>query len=200
MPPIYRWNAPAARYVLATGVFVPRTPVRHALDVALQREANDMRALADRLRDGRITVAQWQRQMRQQMKSLHIYSATIANGGAAQMGPRQYGRVGAVLKKQYRYLDRFAGQIARGEVPLDGRFMQRVDLYAHAGRVTYTTEDGRVHKAAGYREERSVLHVADHCNECMDEAQRGWVSIGTVTPPGSRQCLSRCHCTMEYRK
>jgi hypothetical protein len=199
VPVDYRWNASARRYIRPTGRFVPRVPVRNALDMALAKEQQAMRALSGQLRAGSISVDQWHASMRTNVKHVHIYSTALAHGGIAQTtNPAVMARMQSRIARQNQYLDRFARQIDAREIPLDGRFLQRCDLYAHAGRTTYTAEDRIVMQEAGYTMERSVLHIADHCDECMDAAQMGWVPIGTNTPPGERQCLANCHCSMEY--
>lgn len=195
---MFKWNEEAKRYVDARGRFVSRAEVRRSLDFALRNAQREMRTLAQSLRSGNISLAQWQARMRVIAKNVHLYSAAAARGGFAGMRAADYGSVGARLRFQYKKIDEFAAQIARG-YPLDGRFLSRVDLYAQSGRSTYHTFDGRMHKASGYIEERYYLGVADHCGECVAIQDAGWQPIGSLTPIGSRQCLSRCACSVEYR-
>lgn len=194
----FRWNPFALRYVDDRGRFVSRADVRRAIDFAIRSQQRLMRRLAQDVRAGRITIQQWQRGMRAALKDIHIYSAAAARGGFAQLTARDYGGIGARLRTQYTYLDRFAGEIEAG-LPLDGRFQQRVELYAESGRSTYHEFDRREHQRGGFTEEHSFLGIADHCDECVAEEERGWVPIGELVPIGSRQCLGRCHCRIEYR-
>jgi hypothetical protein len=55
-------------------------------------------------------------------------------------------------------------------------------------------------KLAGVTHERRVLDdaVKDHCQTCLDEAERDWQPIGTLTPIGSADCMSRDRCYFEY--
>lgn len=176
-----------------------RQEVRRALDTALMREQRKISRLAIELRTNRITINQWQLAMRTATKNVHLYSAAAARGGFAQMRKSDFGRVGAALRKQYTYIDRLAGEIGGG-LPLDGRFLSRVQLYAQSGRSSYVDHDMRLHRDLGYGEERSHLGVADHCDECVAADAMGWQPIGSITPIGSRQCLSRCKCSMSYRR
>ena len=41
--------------------------------------------------------------------------------------------------------------------------------------------------------------VVHNCDECVSEAARDWVPIGEEVPIGERQCLTHCHCSLEYR-
>lgn len=177
---------------------MPRAEVRRAIDQALLAEQRRMLTLATELRGNRITIAAWQEEMRAALKELHLYSAAAARGGFDQMGSAEFGQVGQKLREQYRFLDRFAGEIENG-LQLDGRFTGRVELYAQSGRATYHEHDSRVNEDAGMSEERSVLHPADHCTECVEQAELDWQPIGEMVPIGDRQCRGRCHCTVQYR-
>jgi hypothetical protein len=169
------------------------------LDTALDRSGNRMMRRAHQLKRGEISLDKWRNDMVKELKNLHLWSATAARGGWAQMNMTEFGRVGGRLNRQVVYLERFTQQVASGEQPMDGRFIRRVRDYAHSGRGTYHRADGLLHKQKGYTQEKSVLGVADSCGECVSEDQKGWSAIGSLTPIGSRQCLTRCHCSMEYR-
>lgn len=192
----YTWTG--SRYRASNGQFVSRARVRKEIDKALLSEQRRMHRLANQLRGNRITIGRWQDEMRAALKEVHIYSAAAARGGFAQLGAGEYGQIGQKLREQYTYLDGFAADIENG-LPLDGRFTGRVELYAQSGRATYHQHDRRVHEAADFTEERSVLGAADHCESCVEEADKDWQAIGEMTPIGERDCLARCHCTVEYR-
>ncbi|HEY7195529.1 MAG TPA: hypothetical protein VH439_17430 [Gemmatimonadales bacterium] len=171
---------------------------RSALDLALLATGRRMTALGDQLRAGEITGAAWALEMRALIKDVHLYSAAAAKGGWDALTPADFGRIGQLVKAQYQYLNRFAGQIADGLV-LDGHFRQRVILYAEAGRGTYYTFTQDVMRDRGMTEEMNVLHPADHCVGCLAETARGWVPLGELVPVGARECLGRCKCTITYR-
>lgn len=196
---MFRWNEKAARYVGAGGRFVSRLVVRAALDRALDARSAVVRALSGQLRDRRITLAEWETRMMAEVKAAHLYSAAAAKGGWAQMTQADYGRVGAAVRDQYGYLRRFGRQIASGEQPLDGVFLARAEMYGQAGRKTHHEFERREMELRGMNEERNVLGVADHCDQCVGETQRGWVPIGTLKPVGARTCVTRCKCTIQYR-
>jgi hypothetical protein len=49
------------------------------------------------------------------------------------------------------------------------------------------------------------LHGRDSCKSskrpgCIEEAQKGWQPIGTLSVVGSRTCLSNCRCSFSYRR
>lgn len=158
-----------------------------------------MRDLALALKEGRISVAEWQIETAATIKQMHLASTAAARGGWAQLTPADLGRAGQIVKKQYGYLGDFARQIESGEQPLDGRFLRRVDLYAQAARGTFHTFDGLEQQARGKTEERNVLHASESCAGCIEQSGRSWVGIGELIPVGSRSCLVNCKCDIEYR-
>jgi hypothetical protein len=198
-PSRYRWNATAARYVDARGRFVPRELVRRELDDALAAAKQRMAGISEAFRTGGISSNDWFAEMRQLVKQVQLYSATAAKGGWAQMSPADFGRVGGIVREQYGFLLNFANQIAAG-LPLDGRFLRRVAMYAESGRRTFHRTETAEMTTRGLDEERSILHPADHCTDCVVEADKGWQPIGSLIPIGERECLGGCKCTMEFRR
>lgn len=198
-PSQYRWNRNAGRYVDGRGRFVQRAAVRAELDQALIAAKARMLGVSDSLRAGGISLPDWFAEMRQMVKQVQLYSAAAAKGGWAQLAPADFGRIGGLVREQYKFLANFAREIADG-LPLDGRFLRRVALYGEAGRRTYHRTEDIEMEARGMNEERSVLHPADHCDDCPAEAAKGWVPIGTLIPIGERACRGGCKCTKEFRR
>lgn len=196
----FRWNANALRYYGPDGRFVARRQVRSAIDRALENAGREMRAVTQALRAKELTITQWKLVMRREIKNVHLYSAASARGGWAELTQSQLGQVGKIVGEQYRYLDNFARQLSSGKVRRDGKILGRAEMYAQAGRRTYHAIDERLHEARGYEEERNMLGAGDNCAECIAEEAQGWVPIGSLVPVGMRTCLSRCNCSVEYRK
>lgn len=195
----FRWNGAASRYVRPNGRFASRGEVRATLDATLRNHGRDLSRMTVSLREGRLSLAAWQVAMRDEIKAVHLYAAAAARGGWDRLTPADYGHVGREVRRQYDFLNDFAQDIARG-LSVDGRAASRAAMYAEAARTTYHRVDRmeqRDHN--GMTEELSVLHAAEHCYECVDEADRGWVPIGTCIDVGSRVCGPRCKCTMSYR-
>jgi hypothetical protein len=198
-PSRYRWDARVGRYVDARGRFVSRAFVRAELDRAIESATQRMAPLSESLRDGNISLADWIIEMRRDIKQVQLYSAAAAKGGWAQMSQADYGRVGQLVREQYRFLEGFGNDIAAG-LPLDGRFLRRVALYAGAGRRTFHKVEQFEMEARAMDEERSVLNPADHCDECVAEAAKGWQPLGSIVPIGERTCKGGCKCDMEFRR
>lgn len=196
----FAWDAIVGGYRDARNRLVAWRRVREGLDKTLGRVQGHMRTLAGQLRGGEISLAQWQTAMAQEIKSLHLASAAAAKGGWAEMGPSDWGRVEQRIRVQYDYLRNFAKQIEDGTQKLDGTLARRAQMYGEAGRGTYSAVMDMEMRVRGYDEESNALHPADHCSQCLDETARGWVAIGTLTPIGQRICLTKCKCSLAYRK
>lgn len=196
----WEWAPLAARYRdPETGRFVSRDTIRYGLDDLIRLSQNRISQASDQLRDGRIGVEEWQRIMRDEIKRTQLGAEALVRGGWGQMTPADYGRVGARVREQYGYLANFSQQLLDGAIRTDGGFMSRARLYAGASRVAYHESQMEQVLGIGYREELNVLHPAEHCIECVECRDRGWVTIGTNPPIGSRKCLGNDKCTMRYR-
>ena len=197
----YSWNATAHRYIdNETGRFVSSADIRNSLENLIDQSGLNMNALTQSLQDGKISLADWQTGMMQQIKLTHTASGALANGGWAQMTPSDWGLTGQRIREQYDYLRNFAKQIASGEQPFDGRMLVRADMYADAGNGTYWEIDKRSHLADGYDIGRRVLESgAEHCDDCLEYASEGWMPIDDIPEIGDSQCMTRCRCEIEYR-
>ena len=181
----------------ATGRYVSHSAVRDALDTAIANAAKDARAVTLQLRAGEVTIAEWQQAMAGQIKSSQSAAAALARGGWAQMRPADWLRVARSVKEQYGYLRRYAEQIASGAASPSTR---RSEMYVSAARKAYETQRRAEMTARGVRQHRSVRHALDSCEECIELAALGWVSIETtIALPGERTCRSSCRCSISYR-
>lgn len=197
LTPDYTYSPASRQYrSVRTGRYVPQADVQTALDRVLAASSARLRAHTERLAAGELSVAQWQSVVAQEIKTAHLAGAAVGRGGWAQVAPADTLWTASRLKEQYRYLSRFAEQIASGRQPLNGVALARAELYGHAARVTQREMVRRVARQAGHQWERNVLGLADHCPGCLAATRRGWVAIGTLPPVGARDCRVRCHCSI----
>jgi hypothetical protein len=201
LTPEYTFSEASQRYRnMATGKYIKREVVRRALDTALDRSRNEVQRLSRALVNGNMSIAEWQVATAKEIKSMHLASASLAKGGWAQMGPREFGKVGNTLRNEYGYLAKFAEQIKDGTQRLDGSLISRANLYAQGPRGTYHAIEARGMLDQGKAECRNVLGGSDHnCEGCLAETAKGWMQLGELTPIGDRQCLSNCRCSVEYK-
>jgi hypothetical protein len=195
----YSYDFSAGRYRTADGRFVRDAAIRSAFDTVITAQAATMRELTQLLLDGRLPLAAWQASMMQSIKSVHLIGTATAVGGWNQLDQSDFGWVGQRIRSQYSFLRGFAADIAAGRQKLDETLLARSELYAEAGRQTHRAAVGRAAKERDMMLERNQLGAADHCPGCLRETARGWVGIGTLVPCGSRNCLARCHCVIQYK-
>jgi hypothetical protein len=188
--PRYRWDSVSRRFRAPDGRYVSAATVRGQLDAVLDGISAEMRGLSAQLRAGEISLSQWQTGMMGKIKEAHLTAAVAERGGWAQMTQADFGRVGRAIRDEYGYLRNFAADIASGKVPLDGRLDARAALYGQAGRSTYHRLERQDEMIRGMTQERRVLGMADHCEDCIDYAGRGWQPIGTLPPRAAEEVVT----------
>ena len=225
LTPQYLWNEAAHNYVdRATGRFVGRQAVRDQLDNVIDASSQVMRAISQQLREGDISLAEWQIQMMQQIKTTHLAGAAMQRGGWQQMtqadfmgqqaeeeaeadsglpplGPILLASAGltVIVRREYGFLRDFAEQIVNGKQKLDGTLVRRAALYGQQGRPTYLTFWDSTAAQRGFDEERSILQPAEHCAECVDEDAKDFQPLGQMIPIGRRICRGNDRCLKEFR-
>ncbi len=205
MPPKVKYGfdpraGTTGRYRGSDGRFVSEREVRLEVQRVTRGLRTEITDWTNQLRAGNLTVQQWYDGMRGLMKTGHTMAGAIANGGWKQMTPADWGKIGAITKQQYKWLNRFAQQLSSGTLILDGSVVARAGMYANAAYATYQ-ESVRVRAIKlSYREEIRILNPsAKHCSDCEDEASKGWVPIGTLRVIGDSQCISNCQCRFDFR-
>jgi hypothetical protein len=153
-----------------------------------------LRDISQRFVDNRITLAEWQLEFRDTIKAAHTLAAGIAMGGRRNMTQADWGRVGALLRDQYSFLNRFAAQVEAGRA----MHLGRVDLYARAVRSTFlNAERLRIPPTQLARWIRTKI---ESCPDCRYQASRGVALVGTFPPIGSQKCRHNCGCYLLYIK
>lgn len=183
----------------ATGRFVKELQVRTDLDKYIDAKNTRLDDLANQLRNREISLADWQLQMRNEMRLMHNNAAMVAKGGREQMTQADWGRTGRELRSQYEYLDKWAKDIASGKAPIDGRLNWRARLYGQASRGTYEQERRAMAADKGNDEEMRILHAKESCKGCISVAGY-WAPLGDLPKLGSQDCSTNCLCTFEYRR
>lgn len=198
----YRWEpeaGAAGRYRDAgTGRFVAGRVVRRELDAYIVNSDDGARALARALRNREISLADWELQMRQHVKRIHVNAIAAERGGYANMRPQDYGRAGQIVREQYGYLRNFAQQVAAGTQRLDGTVERRASLYTEAARNSWYRSKG-----ANLRPEvthvRSIRSARDSCWQCVELHERVFrIGDPSFLLPGRRVCNHNCQCRLDY--
>ena len=220
-PLAFRWDARRQVYIDQRGRVEPPARIRQSIDRVIQQNPpapppvppTPIRPVIPTTplphpplppQDLNRQIIAWRVRMEETIAGRHIMAAAAARGGIRQMTPADRDWVRERILNQYGYLDGFEREIrdawATGRpIPLE-RVTARMRMYLESARGTFEEMQRRSHMEAGFQRERSLLGVAEHCDLCVREWQRGWVPIGTLIPIGERTCLSNCKCRMEYRR
>lgn len=203
--PEYFWNQAAGRYASrTTGRFVGQTTIRGELDKAIDNVTERLVSLSRDFRSGKIDGRTWQIESMSLIKQTHLLGAALEKGGWNQLTQSDFGRIGSIVKGEYKYFNNLVSQLESGQQRLDGTLDSRMRLYGQAGRDTYHVFEREDRFTQGYDLERRILHGRDSCKTskrpgCIDEAAKGWQEIGKMVPIGSCTCLSNCRCSVSYR-
>jgi len=156
--------------------------------------------LAESLRAGKISVAEWQQGMGMLIQERQEIAMILANGGENFVTLSDWEFAMQQTQNQFAYLENFANDIANNpDKWLNGRLNARMDLYRESGYSALQTYQRQQATESGMDEERRVLGVADHCDGCLEQASLGWQPIGTLDPIGAEDCATRCRCEFEFR-
>jgi hypothetical protein len=204
---VYTWDEGPRQFRDKFGRFVARSNVRASLDRYLDVLQVEIEQVTQELVDQNRSIGSWQAKMEGIIKRSHTAAASIAKGGWKQAGPRDWSRVGNIVKEQYAYLARFARQLEEGR-PLSRGTIARAMMYGLAATGTYEEILREDDLREGFDEERRLLHSTESCPQCLEYNagakpgnNLGWKPAGQLPGIGqASQCLTRCRCTFERRR
>jgi hypothetical protein len=199
---LYGWmpdSGVAGRYRnLRTGRMVPPSVVRRELDSFLVGHDRAARALAEQLRSGNLSLAQWELLMRRNIRHIHLNAIALERGGWAQMRMGDFQLANRIVREQFDYLKRFALQVADGTQRLDGTLVWRANLYSEAGRSTWYRSHA-ANMSAEVTHHGSVRGKRDSCWQCIElDGKIFTLNDPAFVLPGGRVCNHNCGCHMVY--
>lgn len=182
-----------------------RTPAARRLFLEMRQEMfrKTVTQLTGQLRDGGITLADWAKAMKHEIKMLHGTSAAAAKGDIRLMRPADWGAVGNRVRRQYSFLDRFVKDVAANDgLPFSGRHSVRAQMYAGSGKAAFERAVIDTQREAGMNLYRWVRSPVDSCNTCITNEAKGWVPVGSLgmyPADGNQDCKGNCKCWLEYK-
>jgi len=154
----------------------------------------DMKACAQQLIDGKITLDEFQRQVAAMIERNFWEAAFALFGPSLWLFPAVLLLIRRLVDQQLAWLRGLVLDIRFGRQRLDGTLLRRIRLYGNAAWSALLEFSRRLAMIQGFTREMNVLGVAEHCQGCIDETAKGWVPIGSLVPIGQRTCLSNCRC------
>lgn len=202
MPSPWTFSPSMGRYRDPKGKVHNYADVRKVFDLRVADTRTTMQDLGRRYSDGKIDLATFERSMRAEIKRLHVEGRVLGVGGRAMATKSDYGKTGASIKAEYRYLRGFVADIESGRHSPEG-IVNRAGLYSGSNAIQQF-EDGRqgVMIRAGYGQKRFAGPDDDRtCGDCRDKLARGWVDADDPDMAiGDSSCGSNCRHTIEYRR
>jgi hypothetical protein len=172
------------------------------VNAEVARQETRLKGHARLLASGKIDIPEFQLRMANDLKLSAIRMSALGAGGAAGLTNRHYGKVGAELKKQYKYLKGF-GDTLSTEGLSPKQLLQRAGQYSRQSAIAFHASQQITKQSEGFTEGRRRLdEQSNHCSSCPAHSTNGlWVPIDRIIPPGtSCDCGGRCRCKVDYRK
>lgn len=180
------------------GQFVAKADLDGLMTDYNNQQADALQEITKRLINKRIGVNNWIRELSETLKPAHINAYMIGLGGKAQMNASEYGRVGAILKEEYKYLRQFGRDILDKKLSRN-QIEARVNLYAESLFRSYEKGRESGHITNGFNWERRLRNASESCTDCIGFSAEGWQEIGYFPVPGDQcQCKRNCRCSKEY--
>lgn len=127
---------------------------------------------AQNLESGRWPLSQYEAEMRRRLKDAHIAEYVLGRGGVLQMTPSDYGKIGATLKKQYKYLRSFLDDVEAGE-ETRGEATNRARNFLGAARQSFSHGRGKSYGLT------LPAHPADGGTACHGNCRCHWDIVET---------------------
>lgn len=201
--PGYAWVASVGRYrSLATGRFVGARTIRELMEDQVNNVEARLGNLAVAFERGDLAASWVMEQMSVELRRAHIQYRALGVGGIAQLQRADYRIIATRLRDDYSRVARLIGDLVNDDVTIP-QALNRIRGYVGNARLHFF-EGQRVALGKAFParnlQERRVLGVAEHCDDCVNFAARGWVPMGTLPPPTqSSVCGTHCRCSMEFR-
>lgn len=178
-------------------VGVPRPLVRKEIDKLTDHIAKQAALIGRRYEKGKITLAEFELQMRELLKSGHIIAASVGKGGRSRMTLKDWGKVGSRLKKEYTYLSKFRRKIGLGKVPRIAT-ANRAKKYASSIVMSYHETVRTEHGRESELKVKLVTNSLEGCEECAADEAAGWMNLEDMGEIGTRICGNFCKCDLVF--
>lgn len=130
--------------------------------------------LTRRLYAGNISAGEWRRRMKQLVKDMQVAGGVAGRSGRWDaLQPRDWGRIGQVIRQQYSYLQRFAEDLQRPEEARmsEAEAISRTRLYTAAAHQSWEAQ-----RVAEYGIDPGILPglPADGRTRCLTNCRCRW--------------------------
>jgi hypothetical protein len=166
----YTWDPNLLRFRDERGRFVTEARVTAWRDAATDAAVGRVQDLATQVAADNIDVATWQAAMRTEIKN-RVIQEYLLGRGPGPFTPADRGSLGGMLTDQFRYLDRFAAEVAAGNLS-EAQIRARAAMYIRSAREAY----GRA------------------------QARARHIILPAYPGDGGTRCLTNCGCHWEFHR
>lgn len=167
----WRWNEDARRYIdTRTGRFISQQAMMGLRDTFATAMGGEARKATQALIDAGTPdgLVKWMQDMREIVKTATIDEYILGRGGRWQMTPSDWGRTGQMIREQYQYIQRFAGDILDGKLT-PAQMLARAQMYGQCGTEAY--EKGNAQAMGGLN---LPAYPGDGSSECLVYCRCHW--------------------------
>lgn len=137
----WTWDMRARRYRSDDGSVVSMQTIKVVRRRSADAQKDSARSVLASFQGGGMTADGFVREIRAILKTTTLFQYLLGRGGVAMMLASDRGRVGGLLRGQYRYLNEFAGQLRDGSVT-GPQAEARMDLYLDSARAAFERGQG----------------------------------------------------------
>lgn len=191
------WEPTTARYRGEDGRFVSRDTVLDFVRQSIEASGDVIKTLAERVSSGQLSSREFLTVFKTEIKDEYIRQYVAGRGGVGSMAQSDWGKLGSMIKEQYKFADGFAAELSGLS---EAQIVNRAGMYIESANQAFEAGYRKAITTSGnFTEERWMLGDKQHCSGCIENASKGWVAIGELPPFGSTPCGVRCGCHIAYR-
>jgi len=185
-----------------TGRVITSDQVREWVLESIRKSGDAVTELARLLAEGKLSLDDWRRLMRDEIKDEYVALFLLGLGGLALLRAEDILLLAELLREQFAYLDRFVVEI--GELS-EAQINARARSYTKTAESAFWRGGLRAAVAAGMERVKWTLTPAEHCEDCIAFADMGWQRIddnpyhGATPKSGATRCLFNCACVLLFR-
>lgn len=154
----------------ATGRYMSNAQMLSVRDAFIDKQKTAVRQLANDLAERRITVQEWTVKMRSVIKTTILDEYLLGIGGRNMATSRDYGRVGALVKDQYAFLNNFANDILNNASMTEDQIGARSEMYVSSG-----TESFEIARVKSYSQDLDLpQYPGDGQTVCLTNCKCHW--------------------------
>lgn len=213
----WTWNPTTQQYVGPTGKPLSDEDLKNLSVIFAISVEHDIRAKAEEVATGRLSIAEFQIWLATTVKSLYTSLAALAVGGWRNLNFGVLSIIQGVVDHasgtsfSFARLQQFAQDIKDGVNATVESIVARAGLYADSSLPIYEAARVESHANAKDEQDRSLflfyrnnLTLGDNCSDtehaegCLETTSAGWQPIGMLPKIGDRSCAMRCRCWWSF--